>query len=85
MNNKPRIQCPECAKSYADRRSLKRHLVGLHNMCFLPRTDLMRVMVGEELEEAKVLSRHRQCNGKMRRRERGEKEASLAHISVRGR
>ena len=65
-NNRKHINCTECNKSYTDRRSLKRHLVGAHDMCFIPESEVLRVMTVIELTEAKVLLR----NGQMRQRKR---------------
>ena len=66
-----RVNCSDCDKSYASRWSLKGHLVGAHNMRFLKGTDMIRVMTGVELEEAKALLLRQQRNGRMLRLERG--------------
>ena len=71
------VQCPECDKSYKDRRDLKRHLVDAYNMKFLPGTSLTRVIEGRELDEARSLLHHQQKNGggEVRRREREPRES----------
>ena len=78
-----RVPCSECDKSYKDRRRLKRHLKGAHNMRFIPGSSLTRVLEGRELDEARVQFQHQQRNGMVRRRERktGEAAPESKHVS----
>ena len=62
-----RVNCPECGKSYADHHGLKRHLIGIHHMCFLFRTDSTRLLTSVELEVALEW---------LRRQQRSKKRAS---------
>ena len=84
--NKARVNCPECNKSYANRRDLKRYLIGAHNMCFIPGTGMTRVMTGVVLKDkAKALLRHQQRNRRMRRQERRQTQKHMGSRITHGR
>ena len=73
-----RLNCPDCNKTYADRKGLKQHLVSAHQMRYNFRFDNTRVISGTELNEELWKLRHQQQNGVMRHHERN----SEAPVSV---
>ena len=69
-----RVNCSECGKDYANRKSLKKHLVGVHKAKFNYRSDTIRVLQGTELQTAEKALRRRQQNKKNKK----NKKASVS-------
>ena len=45
-----RVNCPECDRPYADRKGLKRHLMGGHQLKYSFRSEATQVVTGAELQ-----------------------------------
>ena len=62
----PRIKCPTCEKDYANRKSLKKHLLGVHEEKFNYRLNTTRKLQGTELVEAVKILRNKQRSKRYR-------------------
>ena len=60
-----RVTCPMCTKDYADRKGLKKHLIGVHQSKFDVGTNSIRKLEGEELNNAIRTLRRMQSHRKI--------------------